>query len=145
MGELRDVLLILAIFALRVLIPLGITLALGYLLNRLCERWQAATETRGAPLSEEAAQGTQPALRIALPPDVPCWTVQKCDPANRANCPAYLQPEIPCWLARLRAEGALPSPCPTCPLFTRVFAQEGVTGRSPPLSLLSHRQLQPDE
>ncbi len=132
MAGLRDMLLIFAILVLRILVPLGITLILGYLLNRLCERWQAEAEagSRTWVQTERAAEGMRPALRIAPPPDAPCWVVQDCDPPSRANCPAYLQSEIPCWLARLKAEGALPSSCPTCPLFTQILAQEGGWGYS---------------
>ncbi|MBX7236441.1 MAG: hypothetical protein K1X65_18800 [Caldilineales bacterium] len=60
----------------------------------------------------------------------PCWAINDCDPAARAECPAYHQPENPCWLARFQADGHLPDRCQQCPIFAAtsgagLFAAEG--------------------
>ena len=102
-------------FALRCIAPLLLTLGIGYLMNRLVDRWESEEvvgDTQEAPVPA-ATPG------ISLPTiNVPCWVLRNCDEATLADCAARKQPNIPCWLARLRAEGTLPHDCPDCPKYT---------------------------
>lgn len=124
---------IFGLFVLRCLVPLAITVGAGYLLVRLDERWRAAAaaERQAWRETEEAEQPARPTIPGTFPvATAPCWVLKGCDPAKRTKCPAYLQPNGACWLARLKAEGELPSSCLTCTLFAQdagwnsVFTQE---------------------
>jgi hypothetical protein len=107
-------------FALRCIAPLLVTLGIGYLMNRLVDRWEseeAPAETQEAP---EPVFVPVPSVRLPTI-TVPCWILRNCNQAAMADCPAHKQPGIPCWLARLRAEGTLPSGCPDCPIYEDVM------------------------
>jgi hypothetical protein len=97
------------LFALRCIVPLAITVSLGYAAQRMYARWQAEAgiKPRAVP---------KPVLRTADGPD--CWTVNGCSAASRQKCPAYQRPELTCWSARMIQEGALPTNCATCLLFS---------------------------
>ena len=103
-------------FALRCIAPLLLTLGIGYLMNRLVDRWEsqeAVDEVQDVPVP-----AVTPSPGIRLPTvTVPCWILRNCDETAQADCPARKQPGIPCWLARLRVEGALPHNCPDCPIY----------------------------
>lgn len=122
MEAFLDTAIVFGLFVLRFIVPLVITVGAGYVLVRLDKRWQAAAEAERLAWieAEEAGQPArpQPAMPGIFPLlRAPCWVQKGCDPAKRATCPAYLHPTEPCWLARLEAEGALPTPCLTCTLF----------------------------
>ena len=109
-------------FALRCIAPLALTLGIGYLMNRLVDRWQAeeAANEDAAPVPPVSVPGpaVTPAPGMRLPTiTVPCWILRNCDEAAQADCAARKQPGIPCWLARLRAEGSLPDGCPDCEIY----------------------------
>jgi hypothetical protein len=117
MSEIRAAGAIALFFALRCIVPLMITVAIGYLMNRLVDRWEAEEA------AEEAARPeTQPILPAAKVADsaaknLPCWLIRNCDEKKRAGCPAHNEPSLPCWIARLMSEGDLPSSCPDCPIY----------------------------
>ena len=104
MDEMRATGVIAALFALRCLVPLAITLAIGYLMNKQVERWEAEDATRRAQTVK------------------PCWIVRNCDPARRNSCPAFKRQGLPCWEARLMAEERMPVGCATCPQYAGVLA-----------------------
>jgi hypothetical protein len=107
-------------FALRCIAPLVLTLGIGYLMNRLVDRWEAeetAVEPERAP---EPAVSPAPGIRLPTI-TVPCWILRNCPEAAQADCAARKSPGIPCWLARLRAEGSLPDGCPDCPIYEDVM------------------------
>ena len=94
----------LILFALRCLVPLVLMFGIGYAMNRLVDKWEReAVEDGGTAVSEKTNKA--------------CWSVIKCDPELRENCPGFQQKLIPCWLARTRAEGMLPEECVSCPLY----------------------------
>jgi len=110
-------------FALRCIAPLLLTLGIGYLMNRLVDRWESEEKQAEEVTVPDPAPAPSPAPSpaIALPTlTVPCWILRNCDEAVRADCPACKQPGIPCWLARLRAEGKLPEGCPDCEIYEDV-------------------------
>jgi hypothetical protein len=106
-------------FALRCIAPLLLTLGIGYLMNRMVDRWEAQeAEEMAAKPPEVPDPAISPAPAVNLPTiKIPCWILNNCDETVKADCPACKQPGIPCWLARLRAEGALPENCPDCPIY----------------------------
>lgn len=107
-------------FALRCIAPLLLTLGIGYLMNRLVDRWESE-ETR-ADGEDVPVPAPESSPAIALPTiTVPCWILRNCDEAAQADCPARKQPGIPCWLARLRADGSLPEGCKDCEIYEDVM------------------------
>ena len=107
---MKDILLMMSIFLLRLGAPLAITLVLAYALRRLDAKWQA----------EAVAQWVQkdaPAEAKLLIGKDPCWAKKGCTEAQRAECPACKLLDLPCWVARLRATGRLLTDCRTCELF----------------------------
>lgn len=106
MSPLPDWLVVAALTALRIAVPLAVTLLVGYVLSRLDARWQA----------EELARQQRAREAGELPPLARCWEITSCNAEARASCPAYNAP-LPCWLALRRAEGRMPERCFTCPVF----------------------------
>ena len=126
MSESQGTLVLVALFGLRCIIPLAATMLIGYLMNRLVDRWQAedAAQLEGEVVAEgvDIEPALKPAFGLSLPVvTLPCWITKKCDPAKRDACPAHKQPGMPCWLARLRAEGMMPADCPDCPIYARAM------------------------
>jgi len=117
MDELQGTAVIIALFALRCVAPLTITMLLGYLMNRLVDRWRAEDEAREF---DEAIPGLDPeaSAGIKLPTiSVPCWILRNCNPDQQAECPAKQNPGLPCWLVRMRLDGKLPEGCPDCVIY----------------------------
>jgi hypothetical protein len=106
MDTLPDWLLVAALTALRIGVPLAATLLVGYLLARLDARWKA----------EELARQQRARAAGELPPLARCWEKTGCSEAKRQACAAYNAP-LPCWMALRRAEGRMPERCFTCPVF----------------------------
>jgi hypothetical protein len=117
MKEIEAAAVLVGLFALRCIVPLALTVALGYLMNRVADRWQAEDRARVAaaataqPKPRSVPKASQPVVSL------PCWLFHNCAPDKRDNCPAYHHPTIACWAARESAEGALPDSCATCPLY----------------------------
>lgn len=120
MDELQSSVVLTALFALRCVAPFAFTLAIGYLMNRLVDRWQAEEEAeRRAVREEQRPETVMPSDGSRLPVrTIPCWLLKRCDETKRANCPAAKQPGLPCWLVKMRAEGVLPDDCPDCPIYS---------------------------
>ncbi|MBI3363242.1 MAG: hypothetical protein HY023_19240 [Chloroflexi bacterium] len=94
-----------ALFALRLGVPLLITILVGHMLSRLDAKWQAREQ-------ERLMHDSSPA------PEIPsCWEIRGCDPAQREKCPAYGLRPLPCWLAWRRLTGRVPECCFDCEVF----------------------------
>ena len=109
--DLIDTIVVLFMFFLRIGVPIGLTLALGYWL-----------EKKLRPPQEEQAQVPQPRMVKADAKIIQlhCWDVKRCGSATRAQCAATKHPELPCWLA-LQAEGnQVREECFTCALYKPV-------------------------
>ncbi len=100
-------------FIVRLGVPLAVTVAVGYWLRRLDEKWQAEAMARRATALAQQLQA-QPQVEILKVIDPPCWVTHNCSEAARKNCPACQNPNLPCWLARIRTEGRLPAKCYNC-------------------------------
>lgn len=123
MNELQANAALIALFALRCVAPLVLTLIIGYVMNRMVDRWEAEEALEGQ--DEKPADLSLPKKErsLILPAvTIPCWLVKNCDPAERSKCPAHMQAGIPCWLARLRVDGRLPSACSDCPIYAQAMA-----------------------
>lgn len=131
MNSLTEILYIVGLFALRLGVPLAITLAIAFFLRRLDARWeeearleQEAGKTKRKVVEQEKV--IPPPLRSPLPEPLPaafdragkpCWEIKDCDPIAVEQCPAHQNPNIPCWQARREEEGKIPLECYHCELF----------------------------
>ena len=102
MNAVIDTLVILGMFAVRLAIPIGITIALAYGLRRLDARWQA-----------EALRGQQTAQ---LPTQLAqleqsCWEQKGCSQEERGSCPTYQQAGASSMVAARLVLGVLPADC----------------------------------
>jgi hypothetical protein len=86
--------------ALRLALPLAITIVLVSLLRRLDARWQADVQAQAVSA-----------------PVIHCWEVNQCPPESRQTCPAYLNSESPCWQQFRAANGDVRTRCLACELF----------------------------
>ncbi len=100
MTELQATLTMSLFFALRCMVPFLLTLAIGYVMNRLVSRWQA---------EENAAAHS-----------APCRKVQKCPPEKRQHCVSFYETQIPCWQMHRLSNGSLPETCLVCPIHSRL-------------------------
>ena len=87
--------------ALRIGVPILITVLISIYLHRLDERWQAEGEEVEAPVEKPE-----------------CWKITGCSPEQRAACPGYLS-ALPCWQAQRLPNGYLREQCLTCLVFRR--------------------------
>lgn len=115
MNEWQAMFVMIGLFVLRCILPLLVTVGLGYLMNRLVDRWEAEEEVE-RQRAPQPQKRPDPAVVTAIL-SVPCWLMNSCPPDRRENCPAFQSQGIPCWSARERAEGALPANCPDCPRY----------------------------
>jgi hypothetical protein len=109
--ELANTLIVLGMFILRVAVPLAVTMALGYWL-----------EKRLRP--PESENGNRPVILELLPHSpsskiiqLHCWDLNHCETTRRVQCAAFRHPDLPCWLA-LQVEGhKIRQECFTCRLY----------------------------
>jgi hypothetical protein len=113
MSRASELFFLIALFVLRLGVPVAFTLAVCFLLRRLDRKWEEEAQL-GAVSAEAAGDGEAPSDTAT---SLPCWLIKGCGPERYENCAAYHNRALPCWLARLRAEGRIPQPCSSCSLF----------------------------
>ncbi len=119
MNEFQGTAVVVALFALRCVLPLALLFAIGYTMTKLANRWES--QGKGQPAGRAAislpmAGAESPGMAAAL--KVPCWVLKNCDESQRARCPATRNPSLACWVALTWAEGRLPAKCANCPRYT---------------------------
>ena len=103
MTDLNSFLSVFGGLLLRIAIPLGVTLFLGYFVHRLDERWMAESEATRRTLVERIKKR-----------DVPvCWEYMNCPPSIQGICPIYGQKELLCW-EYFGSDGAIRLGCKRC-------------------------------
>lgn len=126
-----NVLLIIALFVLRLGVPLLITVAIGYGLSRLDAKWQAEAETEQLaqqPVADRPQQRPVKQPAIVQVPTLqqtyvrdhagrPCWGLKDCAEAVTDAISACERGDTPCWEARRLKEGGLPEKCSTCEVY----------------------------
>ena len=103
-----------ALFALRCLVPVALTILFGMWMNQLVSKWEAeeqAASARPQPAPTPAILA-QPSRSQA----VACWLLNNC---SEQDCPAYKQTGVLCWQARLQAENKLPAKCADCEIYAQ--------------------------
>lgn len=112
-------LLMIALFALRCLVPVALTVLFGMWMNRLVSKWEAedaqAAQTQPVPAPAPTSAPALPA-QPSRSQAVACWLLNNC---NESNCPAYKQTGVLCWQARLQAENKLPAKCADCEIYAQ--------------------------
>ena len=122
MSESEGTAVLVVLFALRCILPLAITLAFGYFMNRLVERWRAEEVESHEDVPEVEPEVPDSLGGIKLPAlTIPCWVFNDCEESKRGACAAYNQPGIPCYLARQRSEGKMPSDCLDSEMYARAI------------------------
>lgn len=110
MNEFQATAVMIGLFAVRCVLPIALTLGIGYAMNR----WVSRAEAQEAAAKEPPAPVGIPIM--AMEERLPCWVLRNCDEATRSHCPAG-KGVVACWVARLRVEGTLPAGCADCPLY----------------------------
>jgi hypothetical protein len=101
MQSLNSTLALLVGLAIRLVIPIAITVIAVHFLRRLDERWE--TEARELPPVVQKPK---------------CWEVRGCPPEPRAACLAF-KSDLPCWQVFRLPNGYLREQCLICTVFVR--------------------------
>ena len=110
-SELANTLIVLGMFVLRVGVPVAVTLALGYWLEKKLR--PPGEEKENMPVKVELMPRGQSPKIIQLH----CWDVNRCEATQRTQCAASRHPDLPCWLS-LQVEGyKIREECFTCRLY----------------------------
>jgi len=106
---------VIAVFVLRLGVPLAVMAAVVYFFHRLDTRWQSeAWERWQADLAgEPEGAGATWLARLTKP----CWQEKGCEESAYRKCAAHKQSNLPCWMARRLVEGFLPTKCYNCGRF----------------------------
>lgn len=117
MNEFGATFTMIFLFALRCVVPVVLTVVIGWLMNRLVDRWEAE-ET--AVIDQPKPQRPQPAPsgtpRRAIPAMINCWVFNNCD---ASDCVAFENTAVSCWKTKLSPSGQLPAKCVTCPIYVQ--------------------------
>jgi hypothetical protein len=118
--DVIDGLVILAMFFLRIGVPIVVTLGIGIWLEKKLrpqETQQVQREVRRGTIIPfpRVSQG----VSASSIPIAHCWDVKQCPPAMREQCAAYKRPDLPCWLALQAAGGKVRAECADCELYTK--------------------------
>ena len=106
---------VIAMFILRLGVPLAVMTAVVHFFHRLDVKWQSeAWERWQTDLAQD--QGGSGASWLASLAK-PCWEENGCEESAYRKCSAHMQSNLPCWMARRLAEGWLPTKCYNCGRF----------------------------
>jgi hypothetical protein len=103
MNDSAVALAVLVGLALRLAVPLLITVLLAIYLRGLDERWRARAQEAEAPTEKPE-----------------CWKIKGCSPEARAKCAAFASP-LACWQVRRLPNGYLSEACLECRVFRRAY------------------------
>lgn len=109
--QILDTIVIFGMFAMRIGVPVVVTLALGYWLERKLR-----------PLEDQQNEkivniGTARRARSSKIIQLHCWDLNHCDATKRAECAAYQHPDLPCWLALQVSGDKVHEQCFSCALY----------------------------
>ena len=90
----------------RILVPVGVTLAAIFLLRRLDRRWQK--DVLSLPVVNRSKK--------------PCWEMKGCSLEQRRSCPAAASPQTPCWQVFRKNDGVMKDDCLSCDVFRQAPA-----------------------
>ncbi len=105
MSEALEGVVVLLLFAVRIGIPIALTLAFGHWLER---------KLRPSEGPAEDQEKVRPIRKASNVIRLHCWDIKRCEPAKRAQCAACRHPDLPCWLALQVEGGKVRENCFTC-------------------------------
>ncbi len=108
--EMVETIVVIGMFLLRIGVPVAITLALGYWLEK---KLRPEEQKSDKIVNIETARRARSSKIIQLH----CWDVRHCESTQRAQCAAYQHPELPCWLALQVAGDKVHEQCFSCALY----------------------------
>ena len=106
-----DVGVLIGMFALRLGVPVLLTVLVCYGLDRLAARRAAQLASRRQ--AKEASSKQSPRVVRQLH----CWEIKRCDSETREACPASQRQNLPCWLALQLAGQPLSAECRSCAMY----------------------------
>lgn len=110
--NITETLFVLGLFAVRVGIPIAITLAFGaWLEKKLRPRDEQLETTRKIEMARRLSDRRAKVIQLH------CWDLHHCESTQRAQCAAFKHPELPCWLALQVEGGKVRQGCFTCGLY----------------------------
>ena len=106
---------VIAMFILRLGVPLAVMAAVVYFFHRLDVKWQSEAWEKWRANLEQDPEGSGASWLARL--SKPCWEENGCEETTYRKCPAWKQSNLPCWMARRLADGFLPTKCYNCERF----------------------------
>ena len=122
---MTETLVVLAMLALRIAVPLLVIFGISYVAYRWIGEEKPATVStarQAATATQSATLGGPAPLAQVLFTGVHCWDVKGCTEEMKAKCPAVAKPELPCWLAVQMKTGHLRQKCSSCNFYERPVA-----------------------
>ncbi len=107
--EFIDAITVLVMFGLRIGVPLALTLAFGYWLEKKLSGSREVEQTE--TVTPRIARRSEKIIQLH------CWDTNRTEANKQAQLAAAKHPELPCWLA-IQAEGEkVREECFTCALY----------------------------
>lgn len=119
---LQDMLLMTAMFFVRLVLPFLVLFVIGYLI----ERWLSYPEEHR--MTARHAEPTPPEGGIPTGQAVPAWSLLPCASRVRHAYAVLDRPALPCWLAVELAEGRLLEQCLGCQWYRPRIKERAVVG-----------------
>ena len=105
----NEALVVIAMFVLRVGVPIALTIILG--------KWLEKKLAPRDPTKEQSDMKIIPPRAKPRVIQIHCWDLKRCAPSVRAQCAAYTHPELPCWLALQADGGNVRAECFSCAFY----------------------------
>jgi hypothetical protein len=112
MDKFTTNLVMILLFALRCVLPLVLTLLIGWAMDRLVDKWEAeeaAIKIKPEPFLPQIE--SESPLRPSMTESMRCWVLRDC---GRTDCAAYQNPDLLCWQIKTDESGHLPAACQQC-------------------------------
>ena len=109
--EITNAIVLVAMFIVRIGVPVAITLAFGYWLEKKLRPPEAEKVEKTRRLELVARPRSSKIIQLH------CWDFNRCDSSQRAQCAATQHPDLPCWLALQVEGGKVREDCFTCSLY----------------------------
>ena len=106
-----DLGLLAGMFALRLGVPVLLTILVCYGLERAAARRSAQLASQRQAKEAASKQSTRVVRQLH------CWEIKRCDPETREACPATQRQNVPCWLALQLAGQPLADECRSCAMY----------------------------
>jgi lipoate synthase len=117
MSDIQAMLWMGFLFALRCIVPIVLTLVIGYLMNKLVDSWEAEEARSKTEAGVQNCQSMNNVSHRFRPNRIDCWTFRNCE---ASDCPAYKNTAIVCWQKKQATLGYMPEACQNCPIYAQI-------------------------